>query len=53
MGGTGGTYVDSDNWRPEVLIAVLVEIQLFGDVGSCALKKLSTFGRGVVSLKYQ
>jgi hypothetical protein len=26
---------------------------LFGDVGSCALKKLSTFGRGVVSLKYQ
>jgi hypothetical protein len=53
MGGTGSMYADNDNWRPEVLIAVLVEIQVFGDVGSCVLVKLPAFGRGVVSQKYQ
>jgi hypothetical protein len=46
-------YEDNDNWRPEVLEAVLVEIQVFGDVGSCVLVKLPTFERDVVPQKYQ
>jgi len=53
MGGTGSMYAANDNWRPEVLKTVLVEIQVFGDVGSCVLVKLPKFGRGVVPQKYQ
>jgi hypothetical protein len=41
-------YVENENWRPEVLISVLMAIKVFGDFGSCALVKLPTFGRGVV-----
>ena len=53
MGRTGSMYADNDNWRPEVLKAVLLEIQVFGDVESCVLVKLPTFGRGVAPQKYQ
>jgi len=53
MGGTGSMYADNDNWKPEVLKAVLVEIQVFGDIVSCVLVKLPTTGRGVVPQKYQ
>ena len=52
MGGTGSMYAD-DNRRPKVLKAVLVEIQVFGDAGSCVLVKLPTFERDVVPQKYQ
>jgi hypothetical protein len=46
-------YAENDNWRPEILKTVLVEIQVFGDIGSCVLVKLPTTGRGVVPEKYQ
>ena len=46
-------HADNNNRRPEVPIAVLVGIHVFGDVGSCVLVRLATFGRGVVPQKYQ
>jgi len=53
MGRIGSMYADNDNWRPEVLKAVLVEIQVFGDVGSCVLVQFPTSERGVAPQKCQ
>jgi len=53
MGRIGSMYADNDNWRPQVFKAVLVEIQVFGDVGSCVLVKLRTSRRGAAPQNYQ
>jgi hypothetical protein len=46
-------YADNDKWRPEVFKAVLVEIHVFRDIGSCVLVKLPTNEWDVVPQKFQ